>query len=177
MGPTTLKLAALLAAAAANVGDGASRFRASVRQAAVGLGDAAVVEIDSSTFVPTVNGTVVWPFVNGSQFGAFATCAVLGRSSANCSLLLPLPYAGAAAIQLAVFPEGREWGGREGAWASGQEGACNQTAGCVYVVGQTGSARTILKGNLLISMYETPKFAQSQAAVRCKKRALQLIVC
>eukprot|EP01043_Picozoa_sp_COSAG02_P053176 COSAG02_NODE_5835_length_4002_cov_2.424289_3_plen_432_part_00 len=58
-----------------------ANFNASVRQATddrkVWLGDAVTIDVDSSAFVPTPTGTVVWPFVNGTQFGAFVTCAVL----------------------------------------------------------------------------------------------------
>lgn len=123
-----------------------ANFNASVRQATddrkVWLGDAVTIDVDSSAFVPTPTGTVVWPFVNGTQFGAFVTCAVLqahgNHSNDNCSLMLPLPYAGDSMIELAVFPEGRDWGGKDGAWAVGQRGPCNQTAGCVYPVGQVG---------------------------------------
>ena len=110
-------------------------FRASARQPTVGLGETVTVDIDASGFKPTPNGTVVWPFVNGSQFGAFVTCAVSGRPG-NCSLILPLPRAGAARVELAVFAEGRDWGGKEGAWGAGMQGACDQAAGCVYPVGQ-----------------------------------------
>ncbi len=153
----------VLLAAAPGAATGNPRiFHAYVRQptsavggSAVGLGDAATIEIDSSEFVPTANGTVVWPFVNGSQFGAFVTCAVLRTPPpTNCSLLLPLPYAGNATIELAVFPEGRDWGGKEGAWAAGAQGPCNQTAGCVYPVGTTGPGpfATFTSNQLLVSV-------------------------
>ena len=135
------------AGASAGVTRSSASFHAFARQPTVGLGDAVTVEIDGSAFVPTANGTVIWPFVNGSQFGAFVTCAVLrsrhsAAGSGNCSLILPLPYAGDATIELAVFREGRDWGGKEGAWAAGEQGPCDQTAGCVYPVGQAGPPAT-----------------------------------
>ena len=128
-------------------------FRASVRQPSnVGLGETVTVDIDASGFKPTPNGTVVWPFVNRSQFGAFVTCAVSGRQS-NCSLILPLPRAGVARVELAVFAEGRGWGGREGAWAAGMQGACDQAAGCVYPVGQAGPGAAALSTTLPIIVH------------------------
>ena len=60
---------------------------------------------------PTSSGTVFWPFVNGSQWGAFVTCFVQMPSDAStpaesCSIELPLPYAGENTLQFAVFEEG-----------------------------------------------------------------------
>jgi hypothetical protein len=38
-----------------------------VRRATIGMGNTVTVDIDASSFVPSTNGTVFWPFVNGSQ--------------------------------------------------------------------------------------------------------------
>jgi hypothetical protein len=59
----------------------------------------------------TPSGTVFWPFVNGSQWGAFVTCFVNSSGpsavySEPCSIELPLPYAGENTLQFAVFEEG-----------------------------------------------------------------------
>ena len=51
-------------------------------------------------FVNASDGTY-WPFVNGTQWGAFCTIA-LGRS--NCSILLPVPRAGKATVLVAKLP-------------------------------------------------------------------------
>jgi hypothetical protein len=60
---------------------------------------------------PTPSGTVFWPFVNGSQWGAFVTCFVQPPSHAaasdeSCSIELPLPFSGENTLQFAVFEEG-----------------------------------------------------------------------
>ncbi len=60
---------------------------------------------------PTPSGTVFWPFVNGSQWGAFVTCFVqppgdAAASDGPCSIELPLPYSGENTLQFAVFEEG-----------------------------------------------------------------------
>ncbi len=59
---------------------------------------------------PTPSGTVFWPFVNGSQWGAFVTCFVqlpgYAAASDSCSIELPLPYSGENTLQFAVFEEG-----------------------------------------------------------------------
>lgn len=73
---------------------------------AVGLN----VRVTIATPAPLANTaapTVYWPFVNGTQWGAFVTCAA--SSTANCSLLLPLPLAGVMTVQLAVMSAGRQW--------------------------------------------------------------------
>lgn len=62
------------------------------------------------TSPPTPSGTVFWPFVNGSQWGAFVTCFVqlpgYASASDSCSIELPLPYSGENTLQFAVFEEG-----------------------------------------------------------------------
>jgi hypothetical protein len=73
------------------------------------------------------------PPTTRSQFGAFVTCAVVGRPAppgpgsggggGGCSLMLPLPYAGEARLELAVFREGRSWGGNSQGRASLSLGA------------------------------------------------------
>jgi len=106
---------------------------------------------------PTSSGTVFWPFVNGSQWGAFVTCFVQMPSDAStpaesCSIELPLPYAGENTLQFAVFEEGaltaalvlrisshasvfagRLWGG---AINRSDSPVCDEARGCVFVVGQ-----------------------------------------
>eukprot|EP00041_Stephanoeca_diplocostata_P025063 m.648553 g.648553 ORF g.648553 m.648553 type:complete len:623 (-) comp22662_c0_seq3:166-2034(-) len=55
----------------------------------------------------SVNGTVYWPFVNGTQWGAFVTCDILQQPDAPCTLLLPMPLPGQARIQVAALD--RDW--------------------------------------------------------------------
>ena len=136
-----------------------STFGATAASPSVGLGNVVRIDIDTSGFVLARNGTVVWPFVNGTQFGAFATCAVQGRpqQGSRCSLLLPLPYVGEARLELAVFREGRSWGGMEGAWGHGMGGPCNQTAGCVYQVGQAGPGSAAVSTSAPMTVRVTPR--------------------
>jgi len=77
------------------------------------LGSTINVSIDASEFLPTAAGTILWPFVNGSQWGSFVTCSVAGRDAnadGGCTILLPLPRPGRATIEVAVLREGRTWG-------------------------------------------------------------------
>lgn len=60
----------------------------------VGMGRSVVVSI----LVTGAPGPVaVWPYVNGSQWGSYATCA------SSCSVVLPLPHVGTAVVQAAVL--------------------------------------------------------------------------
>eukprot|EP01052_Picozoa_sp_SAG31_P013405 SAG31_NODE_805_length_11970_cov_3.710793_2_plen_1098_part_00 len=121
-------------------------FAISVDQTAVGLGRVVNVTVDTAGFASSPNGTVFWPFVNGSQWGSFATCAVLGRAPAaalgggECSILLPLPFSGVAEITVAVLQEGRGWGGginisTPDCRLPAAGCTCDQAKGCVYPVG------------------------------------------
>eukprot|EP00040_Diaphanoeca_grandis_P041262 m.262693 g.262693 ORF g.262693 m.262693 type:complete len:1058 (-) comp46733_c0_seq1:105-3278(-) len=58
---------------------------------------------------PSVNGTVIWPFVNGSQWGSFVTCGITSMPSSTCTFLLPFPVAGATSVQVAILEGGRTW--------------------------------------------------------------------
>jgi hypothetical protein len=116
-------------------------FAISLDASSVGLGRVVKVSIDASAFAPSANGTVFWPFVNGSQWGSFVTCAVEGRSpglDGGCAILLPLPFVGAAEITVAVLSQGRDWGGginTTGGHFHSSTGDCDTARGCVYPVG------------------------------------------
>ena len=84
-----------------------------VSSTSAALGSTVNVSVDATQFTPTAAGTVFWPFVNGTQWGSFVTCAVAGRDASadgGCTILLPLPRAGRVSIEVAVLREGREWG-------------------------------------------------------------------
>lgn len=117
-------------------------FHIALDRTTVPLGRVVNVSVDASGFAPSRNGTIFWPFVNGSQWGSFVTCAVAGRAPAldgGCSILLPLPYAGPAHISVAVLREGRGWGGGINTTGKGCQrngcGTCDTARGCVYPVG------------------------------------------
>ena len=120
-------------------------FKINTGSASVGLGRVVNVTIDASGFAPTPIGTVFWPFVNGSQWGSFATCAVAGRSpgiDGGCAILLPLPYAGKADIRIAVLRKGRLWGGEVNLteppphhYHPTANTTCDTARGCIYPVG------------------------------------------
>jgi len=89
-------------------------FAWSLGARSVPLGGVVNISVDASGFPASANGTIFWPFVNGSQWGSFVTCAVSGRDHAldgGCTIMLPLPVAGLAAVRVAVLRQGREWGG------------------------------------------------------------------
>ena len=113
-----------------------AHFAISASAKEVGLGRVVNISVDACGFAPSPNGTVFWPFVNGSQWGSFVTCAVAGRPSTldgGCSILLPLPYVGTAAISVAVLVTAREWGGYIN--ASNPALPCDEARGCIYPVG------------------------------------------
>lgn len=60
---------------------------------AVGMGRSVVVTVSVSDPAPLA----VWPYVNGTQWGSYATCM------STCQLILPLVHAGTALVQLAVL--------------------------------------------------------------------------
>ncbi len=85
-------------------------FVITVNSSRISMGDAVYISI-TWPLPPTPSGTVFWPFVNGSQWGAFVTCFVQlpGGAAASdnaCSIELPLPYSGENTLQFAVFEEG-----------------------------------------------------------------------
>lgn len=124
-------------------------FSVRVDRHTIGLGRVVNVTIDPSGFAPTGNGTTFWPFVNGSQYGSFVTCAVAGRSpvvDGGCSILLPLAVVGSSDIKVAVLRDGRTWGGEINTTAAGCQRVgcppCDQAKGCVYPVGTPFPAAT-----------------------------------
>jgi hypothetical protein len=53
------------------------------------------------------------PMACRTQWGAFVTCRVEGRSpgvDGGCTIMLPLAYSGVATIDVAVLAGGRHWG-------------------------------------------------------------------
>ncbi len=85
-------------------------FVISVNSSHIPMGKAVSISITWSS-PPTSAGTVFWPFVNGSQWGAFVTCFLVAPPSDNsCSIELPLPHAGENSLQFAVFEEGMALG-------------------------------------------------------------------
>jgi hypothetical protein len=80
-------------------------FVISVNSSRIPMGKAVSISITWSS-PPTSTGTVFWPFVNGSQWGAFVTCFVASSSDKSCTIELPLPHAGENSLQFAVFEEG-----------------------------------------------------------------------
>jgi hypothetical protein len=89
---------------------GASVVPLSLNTNAVDMGREVTVTLDVSGVPLSPAGTVFWPFVNGSQWGSFVTCRISAfAADDSCSLMLPLPYAGTASLQLAVFPQGRKF--------------------------------------------------------------------
>ena len=86
-------------------------FIITLNTTSVAMGKTVAVSI-ACTLPPTPSGTVFWPFVNGSQWGAFVTCFVQPPAAAApaadqaCSIELPLPRAGDNTLQFAVFKQG-----------------------------------------------------------------------
>ena len=85
-------------------------FVVAVNASRISMGRAVTVSIAWPS-PPTPSGTVFWPFVNGSQWGAFVTCfvqppAAAAAAAQPCTIELPLPYAGENTLQFAVFKEG-----------------------------------------------------------------------
>lgn len=62
----------------------------------VPLGSAATIEVTVSPNLLSPHGTVVWPFVDNLQWGAY--CNV--TSDATCSIPLPFPRSGACSVVL-----------------------------------------------------------------------------
>lgn len=106
----------------------------------IGLGRSVVISVNSS-FARSDAGTVFWPFVNGSQWGAFVTCAVTHGAN-ECSLSLPLPYVGDAAIQLVVLKEGRNW--------------C-QSGACVYPSGTPLPTSSVVNASNVVTVSVQPR--------------------
>jgi hypothetical protein len=82
-------------------------FTIAVNSSRVAMGKAVFISITWPS-PPMPTATVFWPFVNGSQWGAFVTCFAAPPPSPDnsCSIELPLPHAGENSLQFAVFEEG-----------------------------------------------------------------------